>query len=203
MFIVIEGIDGGGKSTAALRLAEARQPANNYFKFPSLNSEAGRLVREIFGGTKQIEDRRAMIYLITADAICRMDDLRRASRSGMAIADRYSLSSGWVYQTSEGWGIDDLYDIVKPELFLIPDMTFIIDIPAGVATHRINTRAAAKGGVPVNTMYEERLEMKREKYLAYAKMEPFGPCHVVDGRGTQDEVYNAIVDRLVGAGLWA
>jgi thymidylate kinase len=160
-------------------------------------------VREIFIGDKQIQNQRAMVYLMTADAICCMDALRAASRDGVAIADRYSLSSGWVYQTSEGWGIDDLYDIVKPELFVIPDMTFIVDVPSEVAMQRIESRAAAAAGaIAKNSMYEERLERKRGKYLAYARMEPFGPCHLVDGRGTRDEILNEMISKLVEAGLW-
>jgi len=201
MLVVFDGLDGGGKSTLVAAVAAmARLPSTSIFKFPSSESAPGKLVRKIFAGEERV-DRKAMIYLMTADALCRMDELRTASRDGLAIADRYSLSSGWVYQTCEGWDIDELYGIVRPNLFLIPDMTFIVDVPAKVSLDRIEARAAL-GGPARNSMYENQLSIKRDKYLAYAQMQPFGPCTLVDGTQHPGRVQDLVHAKLKEISAW-
>lgn len=187
MLVVLEGMDGSGKTTLAKNVADAlRLPAERYFNFPSVNSPPGRLVREVFAKTAEV-DRKAMVYLIMADALCRMPHLREAVRTGITISDRYNLVSGWVYQTSEGWSIEELYDIVRPSLCAQPDLTFIVDVPVSVAMTRIEARIAA-GGPAKNHLYETDLETKRNKYHAYSLMKPFGEVVMLDGTHTREEL---------------
>lgn len=201
MLVVFEGPDGSGKSTLAKNVADALQlAAEQRFFFPSAHTPPGRLVRQVFAKDVQVE-RQAMVYLIMADALCLMPHLRDVlRREHMVIADRYNLVSGWVYQTSEGWGIDQLYDIVRPELCVLPDLTFIVDVPTSVAMARIEARTAA-GGPPKNHLYETDLETKRNKYLAYSMMQPFGKVHVLDGTLTPDELVRQVLEQIEKDGV--
>jgi thymidylate kinase len=187
MLIVFEGPDGSGKSTLTKNVADAlRLPPERHFNFPSMHSAPGRLVREVF--EKRVEvDRQAMIFLIMADTLCRMPYLREAVRTGITVSDRYNLISGWVYQTGEGWSIEQIYSIVRPNLLVQPDLTFIVDVPVSVAMTRIEARTAA-GGPAKNHLYETDLEAKRNKYLAYSLMKPFGEVVVLDGTRSPEDL---------------
>jgi dTMP kinase len=192
MLVVFEGMDGSGKSTLAAGVAGAMElEGNQRFFFPSAHTEPGRLVRRVF--TKEVHvERAAMVYLIMADALCLMPHLRDATLRDLVVADRYNLVSGWVYQTSEGWGIHELYDIVRPTLTVQPDLTFIVDVPVHVAMARIDERQKS-GGPAKNHLYETDLGTKREKYLAYAQMQPFGEVVVLDGQCPREELVKSAI----------
>lgn len=189
MFIVLEGIDGTGKSTQARRLAEhfialghtvalSREPTDGPWGSLLRNSaEAGRLSPD-----EELEaflnDRRQHVEELIAPAL---------AAGNVVILDRYYFST-MAYQGARGF---DPQQIRKDnETFApIPDRLLILDIGVETALKRIGSR-----GDTANE-FEQRanLERCREIFLSL-KDEPF--ARVIDASASTNNVAEAILAAL-------
>jgi dTMP kinase len=146
VFITLEGGEGVGKSTAALRLT-------------ALLREAGHevLATREPGGTPGAEAIRAL--LLNADTeltamaqtmlhfAARADHVTRVIRPALArgavvICDRYSDST-MAYQ-AYGMGVEMAAIAALNQLIdLTPDITFVLEVPESVSKYRLQSRGAA------------------------------------------------------------
>jgi dTMP kinase len=184
-FITFEGGEGSGKSTHAAALAKR------------LEKPGAEIIRHILlsGIAKPLgAETEAILF-----AAARDDHVRATIRPALidgkwVICDRF-IDSTRVYQGAVGQ--------VDPRLIrslervtvgrAVPDLTFILDVPATVGLARAKTR---RGAGEADRYEAEAIgfhEQLRNAYLALAEREPIR-CVVIDGRAPRDVVSQRIWD---------
>ncbi|TSD02371.1 MAG: dTMP kinase [Parcubacteria group bacterium Athens0714_24] len=185
-FIVFEGQDGSGQSTQA-KLSKEYLESKNYFvvltKEPTLDSEAGIKIREILD-EKTKSDPADLQKLFSQDRKEHLDNLiiSALKENKIVISDRYFFSS-FAFGSID-LDLDWLIEINNE--FLIPDMTFILDVKPEICIERINKR-----GKKV-TLFEkiEKLKKVRENYKKFPSM--FENVYLIDGEKSIPEVFEQI-----------
>lgn len=196
-FIVLEGIDGSGKSSQigplvkrlqnlGLPCRETREPTGG---------PVGSLIRQIFTG-RVTADNRVIAALYAADRIDHLvnevDGLCAAIGQGITVvSDRYYFSS-YAYHSVDmdmDWVIQA--NSVSAGL-LRPTLTVFLDVPVETALERIRQNRV------VEEIFdqEDRLRKTRELYFrAFERLKDVEQVAVVDGTGTQEQV----AERIWGA----
>jgi dTMP kinase len=186
LFIVIEGIDGTGKSTQAKRLAEwfrnqgrdvvlSREPTDGPWGAKVRASAAtGRLAPE-----EELEyflnDRRQHVDELINPAI---------AAGKVVILDRYYFST-MAYQSARGFDPSEIR--ARNEAFApIPDLLLILDLDIDLALNRIG----ARGDTANEFEKRENLEHCRNVFLSLSQ-EPF--TRVIPTGGSLDEVTGRII----------
>lgn len=139
MFIVVDGIDGAGKSTLVLQLAELLGSFNpEVTKEPTDHSKWGKKLRAaaVEGRLTHdqeleyfINDRRHHIDKIIGPAL---------ENGRLVISDRY-VDSTLAFQTQTPSEAEELYEKLLPEI-IVPEVTLILDCPVGIGLERIRER---------------------------------------------------------------
>lgn len=189
MFIVLEGIDGTGKSTQARNLAAhfsalgrtvtlSREPTDGPWGTLLRNSaQTGRLSPEEELETF-LKDRRQHVEELIAPAL---------AAGNVVILDRYYFSS-MAYQGARGF---DPQQIRRDnEAFApVPDLLLILDLDVDTAISRIGSR-----GDTANE-FEQRANLQRcrEIFLSL-KDEPF--ARIIDANTSAEEVAASILAAL-------
>jgi len=163
MLIVIEGIDGCGKTTVAELLKKRIEEKGYrvYLTKEPFNQKIKELIREIIEKEHELNEYfgKTLALLFSADRyLHQMEIMKKLSEGYIVISDRYYHSS-FAYQTIYKGITFDFIKSITP--FLVkPDYVFILDIPVEVALNRISIRDK-------KTRYEEKeiLEKVRENYL--------------------------------------
>lgn len=200
-FIVIEGLEGAGKSTAVATVAAWLQER--------LATTSATLVqtREP-GGTALAEEIRALVKQPRQEQVAPVTELllMYAARSQLlatvirpalaagnwVLADRHDLSSR-AYQGG-GRGIaDELLDPIRHVVLagLTPDLTLYLDIDPVIGLKR----AAARG--ELDRIEQEQLDFfqrTRQRYLAIAATDP--SIVVIDAAAPLDQVQQQLIDTL-------
>ena len=192
-FIVFEGIDGCGKSTQlelALKYLKEKYLDREIIKTkePTTN-EIGMLIRKIIS-SEQNFDPIAMQLLFSADRAKHISEIKSELEKGSIIlCDRYMFST-FAYGASNDLDVDFLKYINKK--FLVPDITFIIDLPADISIDRILKRVNENKP----KMYEKQhiLERAREEYIKMKK--EYNNYFVIDGNRSIEEVSKDIIKIL-------
>jgi thymidylate kinase len=159
--------------------------------FPSHEGMIGQLIRKTF--TKDaVIDIMAMGHLFVADCIDRQEFIRDTvlEKSCILLCDRYAPSTGWAYQ-AEQHDIDFILAVQQRHRLMMPDFTFIIDVPPEVAQERV----FKKRGSPINAVFERDdlayMERLRVRYLAY------GMTHantiLLDGQKPTEELVEEVL----------
>ena len=135
-FIVIEGIDGAGTTTQAKLLSEWIASRGRKCLLTSEPSQGpvGVLLRQILSGSVRTPDNDVIALLFAADRIDHLDNqvLPALKTGSYVVSDRYYHSS-LTYQSLQGdleW-IRELNSRARE-----PDVTYILDLPADLATQR-------------------------------------------------------------------
>lgn len=199
LFIVVEGIEGAGKSTVMeyiraylterkLPFVMTREPGGTQI------AEAIRLVLLDYYEEPMAEDTELMLMFASrAQHIAQL--IKPAIAEGkIVVSDRFSDAS-FAYQGA-GRGIDqmriaELAHWVKGDLR--PDATILLDLPAEIGLERIQARASAPDRIEQEEL--SFFERVRESYLARAK-EYASEYHIVDATQTIDAVQTAVKEIL-------
>jgi len=181
LFIVIEGIDGTGKSTQAKRLGEwftaqgrevvlSREPtAGPWGKKVRESGDSGRLPAEV-ELEYFLKDRRQHVEELIAPSL---------AAGKVVILDRYYFST-MAYQGARGFDPAEIRH--KNEAFApVPDLLLIMDLDVDSALGRIG----ARGDTANEFEKRENLERCREIFLSL-QHESF--VQLVSALGTPDEV---------------
>ncbi|ASJ10081.1 dTMP kinase [Thermococcus sp. P6] len=194
-FIVIEGIDGAGKSTQARLLAEwfrhrgrevvlTKEPTDTAF---------GKLIRKLVltGGREGIIDgakisHEAEALLFAADRAEHVAKIIKPSlKAGkVVISDRYFYSS-LAYQWARGLDLEWLVDLNR--FAVRPDLVILLDLPVKESIKRINGRS-------IRTEFDRIVELQRkvrENYLQLA--ERFPEIRIVNAHAGVEDVHRDIV----------
>jgi len=146
MFITFEGIEGSGKSTQAILLEEhlsAKGLKVNLTREPGWG-KLGELIRNVLLDDREITlDPFAELCLFCTDRVNHVKGYikPKLDNGEIVICDRYHDST-LVYQ---GIGRDNERDLVaamvmKSCLGVIPDITFLLDLPVDAGLQRISER---------------------------------------------------------------
>jgi dTMP kinase len=189
MFIVIEGIDGTGKSTQARKLAEhftaqgrtvtlSREPTDGpWGSLLRSSAQTGRLspAEELEAFLK---DRRQHVEELIAPAL---------AAGNVVILDRYYFST-MAYQGARGFDPAKIRSD-NEEFAPVPDRLFILDLDVSTALERIGTR-----GDTANE-FEQRANLQRCRDIFLSlRDEPF--ARVIDAGADTGEVAAAIIASL-------
>jgi dTMP kinase len=164
LFIVLEGLDGAGKTTAGQSVAAALEEQYGCQVLltcePHPPSCGGDYIRMVL--SKQITAFR-LRTLALAFAANRLDHCDRTiipwlqkGPGHVVISDRYYLSS-MVYQRTDDFSIRDVMRL--NELALKPDLFFFLNVSNEVCYERIRQRNLPR------ELFESNLEDQRRKYV--------------------------------------
>ena len=206
MFVVIDGLDGGGKTTQLEMLADWFRSQDKdvvLCKDPG-STELGEQIRSIVLGKHNtpIHIRAEMMLFTTARTQLVEQIVRPALTSGkVVLLDRYIMST-IVYQGHAGdLDPDELWTINRiATQNLLPDVTLIFDLPVNVSMNRLGEsldRMESRG--------LEYFEKVRQGFLAEAARWP-DTVDVVDANRTPQTIHEEVVavvkryrNRLEGA----
>ncbi len=198
-FIVFEGIDGSGKSTALARVVEALAP-----EFPALTATREETDTKLGGWVREsIEERMdplATTFLFLADRAQHVREVRRMIAQGQQVlCDRFHFST-YAYQSvtlrdhiqdPQTW-LEDLH----ARFSIHPDLVLLFDADPAACVERLTARGEA-------TPYEkvDFLSQVRDNYLKLAR-EYSQKFRVVNANRSPDEVaaeaIGAVRDALYG-----
>jgi dTMP kinase len=149
-FIALEGIDGSGKSTQAPLLVEKLKSKGvdaMMTKEPT-SGPIGQFIYKILWGDIKLPP-ESMQYLFVADRASHEEEIEEhLQKGGVIITDRYFWSSvayGIVDMKAVGDYSLAAYSILSfYHQFIVPDMTFYLDIDPMVAYERIQASGKKK-----------------------------------------------------------
>lgn len=185
LFIVIEGIDGTGKSTQARRLGEwfAREGREVVLSREPTDGPWGKKLRES-ASTARLSPADELEYFLK-DRRQHVEELIKPALAAgkVVILDRYYFST-MAYQGARGFDPQEIRR--RNEAFApVPDLLLILDLDVDAALERIGVR----GDTANEFEKRENLERCREIFLSL-KDEAFS--QVVSSEGTLDEVASEV-----------
>ena len=207
-FITFEGGEGSGKSTHAATLAQQLKTAGIDIvltREPG-GSTGAEIIRHILlsGIAKPLgAETETILFAAARDDHMRSTIVPALQAGKWVICDRF-IDSTRVYQgilgKVDGKLIRSLERVtVGPAM---PELTFILDVPATIGLARAKSRRGAATADRFEAESVEYHERLRQAYLALAKLEP-KRCIVVDGRAPRDvvaeRIWIAVNERLLGA----
>lgn len=187
--IVIEGIDGTGKSTQATMLADALQKQGHQViqSFEPTNGQWGRQLRaSATTGRLKIEEE---LELFLRDRKEHVDQLIKPTilSGGSVVLDRYYFST-MAYQGARG--IDPHNIRTENEAFAPePDILLILDLPVDLALKRIGVR----DGEANEFEKRESLQFCRDLFLSL-RNEHF--AHLIDASQSIDQVHAQLMQTI-------
>lgn len=193
--IVLEGLDGSGKTSISRKLAE-------YLSSTGVDCILTREPTEHFRRSPEMENRRdaissiRMFFEFTLDRIQHVDEIRKWLDSGkVVICDRF-LYSSYAYQgpgiASEFGGILEAIEWMRSVSKVIgirPDLVVFLDVDPETAMSRISRRTDIQSGF-------EELEFLRKVRDAYGKI-PETLENVVDASLPMDETMKQVLDTVM------
>ncbi len=147
MFIVIEGLDGAGKSTQADMLVERLKKSSFdaiKLKEPT-NGRWGREIRRIAeeGREHLTPDEEVELFVKDREEDSRLNIIPALSAGKTVVMDRY-INSNVAYQGA--LGLDPAVIFEKNRGFPQPDAVFFLELPPEEGLRRVNQRGAANAG---------------------------------------------------------
>ncbi len=197
-FVVLEGVEGAGKSTQARLLGEwldscglpftlAREPGG---------TDVGEAIRHVVLDQPELSippETELLLYLAARTAFVQEVALPVLERGELLIVDRFSLST-YAYQ-GYGRGLD-LDEVRRMDRFasggLAPDVYVVLDLP--VEEGKARQKVAGKREDRLESSGEVFLEAVGRGYRELARMEE--NVRLVDARGTPLEVHTRVREVL-------
>ena len=194
IFIVVDGIDGSGKSEIVkmlhnyllsknkkYRVLATREPTSGYY---------GKQIRKMLRGEKDpISNSKKLVELFIKDRQWHLKNsiepfLKSSNKHelNIVLCDRYYYST-IAFQGAQGLNIKDM--VAKNKKFRKPDISFILDVEPSIALERIEYRKKEK--------FEKFHFMKkiRKIFLALPKLLPDN-IKIIDSSKPFNEVFENI-----------
>jgi dTMP kinase len=185
LFIVIEGIDGTGKSTQARRLGEwfASHGREVVLSREPTDGPWGRKLRESATTTRLSPEDELQYFLNDRRQHVEEKITPALSEGKVVILDRYYFST-MAYQGARGFDPAEIRRL-NEEFAPIPDLLLILDLDVDAAHQRIGHRGDSANEFEKH----ESLQRCREIFLSL-RNEPF--ARIIDSNGDLDEVSGKI-----------
>ena len=182
IFMVIEGLDGSGKTTQANILS--KKLSENYKVLCTVEPSQGKIGSFIRNGCLYEEKRlpnEAEALLFAADRIEHMQNeiVPALDEDKIVICDRYIYSS-LAYQGSTGLSLDWIKTINARALQ--PDFSIFIDVPPELVLDRLQRKKSVM----------ETLETQQKVREVYLKFVENGELILVDGDKPMEDVADAL-----------
>ncbi len=182
-FIVLEGIDGSGKSSV-IESIKKDHPGYHYTREPT-DSEPGRLAKK---AANRDNSPYKDLFLYLADRVEHTEEIEEELKSeNIVICDRYWGSTSAYQAASDEISLDYTESVQMP-FILKPDLTILFDISPEISLKRIKDRERM-------SKYEriDFLKKVRENYLHLAKKHGW---EIIDAERSPADVLSD-VDRLL------
>jgi len=188
-FITFEGIDGCGKSTQIWMLGKHISELSKYnhvlmTREPWGNPDIRKILREDADPYSQGKKLAEMFVADRKEHASKVI-VPQINRGIHVVSDRYDLST-LAYQQTQGVPLQALIDM-HCEL-IMPDITFIVDVPVEVAMQRMK----GDGKRDVEQKFEKQrafIEQLRQNYLALKSQLPKRDIVIVDGTPSIQEIF--------------
>jgi dTMP kinase len=186
-FIVIEGLDGSGKTTQARLLVQKLRSSHNavYTTEPS-RGKIGSFIRECCLFEEKRLDSATEALLFAADRIEHIQNevVPALNKGLLVISDRY-LYSSLAYQGSTGLSLEWIEAINKHALK--PDLAVFIDVAPETVMQRLNRKKSVM----------ETLETQRQVREVYLKFVANDDMVRIDGDELVAELSEALYSRVL------
>lgn len=182
-FIVLEGIDGSGKSSVIDKLKDTFE--NTYFTREPTDSEIGKLAKK---GAKKKHSPYLDLFLYLADRVSHTEEIKEILSSDVnVICDRYWGSTSAYQGASEEITLEYSVKVQKP-IVLKPDLTILLDIEPKTGIDRISQRNE-------KSKYERirYLEKVRNNYFELA--EKYG-WTIIDAESELEKVTEEVITKI-------
>ena len=186
-FIVIEGLDGSGKSAQVdlvINFLKEKGKDVVVTKEPTMESEAGRKIKQALRKEIVVDPLELQkLYVLDRKEHLENKVVPALKEGKFVVSSRYAFST-FAYGYSDGLNVDELVRL--NEEFLLPDLTIIVDVKPESCIERIEGR-----GEPVELF--EKLEKLTKVNEIYKKINTmFENVVVVNGEKTIPEVFEEI-----------
>jgi dTMP kinase len=186
-FIVIEGLDGSGKSAQVdliLEFLKEKKKEIIITKEPTEESEAGRKIKQALRKEIIIEPFELQKLYVQDRKEHLEKKVMPALKDGkFVVSSRYAFST-FAYGYSDGLDVDLL--VKKNDNFLLPDLTLIIDVSPNSCMERIEGRGEPK------ELFEKKEKLTKVNEIYKKIPEMFENVVVVNGRRPIPEVFQDI-----------
>ncbi|MGH7174767.1 MAG: dTMP kinase [Minisyncoccia bacterium] len=190
-FVVLEGGDGGGKTTQ-LNLLREKFPDFVFTKEPGGTPYADKIRALMLDAAGKDASGRVMFGLIMAS---RFDHIEKFITPALAagktvFSDRY-MSSSYAYQIVAP-GCSDLIPVFEDYLKLIPlpDLTLVLEVDPRVGRARITPKRSIDHFEARDSSFHERV---REAYRTYAGKYAKGSCVFVNASRSIEAVHDDVL----------
>ena len=189
-FIVLEGVDGSGKTTLAKRLAQGRDA---WLTAEPTKGVLGAMLRS--GELGDIPP-AAEALLFAADRAVHTAEIEAELEKGRwVICDRYAGSTVAYQSASMGDAADwDWLNSMQVHSVIQPDAVVLLDMNPEVSMNRVGAR-----GEDLSRF--EKLDFQRRVRDAYLRLAHQFDYIVVDASKDADSVYADVVSALSGRGI--
>lgn len=191
LFIVIEGIDGSGKTTQTKLLVERLKEQNLSIIVTAEPSDGpvGKHIKDILNGNLNVPP-QMLALLFAADRIEHVYfTIKPALEQGnIVVSDRYYYSS-IAYQG--GMGVDQNYIRCINSFIIKPDLAFLINVDPLSARKRLKD-----GRKQLQLTEDEELQLKAFKI--YEELVKQGDLIKIDGNSSIEKISNSIWEIVIG-----
>jgi dTMP kinase len=200
MFVVLEGIDGSGKTSVGRevvdRLNQKGIPAE--FTFEPSDLPVGKLLREVLKGEFETSAHtHALLFAADREEHLREVVIPAMEQGTVVVCDRYVFAS-MAYQGARGVDVEGIWEMntALPH-FRIPDLSLLLDIPPEASLLRTDHR----GSVDIFET-PEFLSRVRDIYLQIERdheLDMFLDLQIIDASQGFEDVVVDVLDAILMA----
>ncbi len=184
VFIVLEGIDGTGKTTAASAIKEHLESKGHKVMVTAEPTKGmiGKMVAETDDLSPETE-----ALLFTADRACHTKEISDLISNGTSvISDRYYVST-LAYQSAAGMD-EDWLRALNSKIIREPDVTLILDMDPELSLKRVDSRGEKSRF--------EKLEYQRKVRDAYLRIAEEKDYPIIDASASKEKVAASIINEI-------
>ena len=184
-FIVLEGLDGSGKSSLSKALANW---GNSVFFEPTRSTAEGLEIRSILSSEPEIteEINRILLKLFRIDRLWNLENqIKPGLKNGQVVLERYFFSTAAYQGLDQEHCLNIVEEYLNNKEVLQPDLVLYLDVSVEQSLSRLSTRNTTQD------VYEkkENLEKIKKNYMnIWQRFAPEINLRVIDASKTMSEI---------------
>ena len=186
-FIVVEGLDGSGKSAQIKLLVDyLKEQGKDVIetKEPTMDSEAGRKIKQALRKEIVVEPLELQKLYVQDRREHLENKVIPALKEGkFVVSSRYAFST-FAYGYSDGLDVNLLVELNKE--FLLPDLTIIVDVSPESCVQRIEGRGEPK------ELFEQKEKLTKVNEIYKKIPQMFANATIVNGERDIPKVFEDI-----------